>query len=367
VPRSASAAAAARAITRFAASFSLAQRLRSAGVQQLRECDRTSVCFSPERILVGPLQDLSDDLTATPADAHPDRHRLPPLLWLINLIVIIFPFAGLVLAIALLWGWGFSWVHLGLLLGMYLVSGFGITIGYHRLFTHKSFETNRWVKLTLGIFGSMAFEGPLLKWVAHHRKHHQHSDQHDDPHSPHLHGHGWLGMLRGLWHAHLGWIFIPDAPNLTRYIPDLSADRLLRAVSATFTIWAALGLLIPALLGGLLTMSWTGALLGFIWGGLARIFFVHHVTWSINSVCHMWGSRPFRSHDESRNNLIFGLLGLGEGWHNNHHAFPRSARHGLSWWQVDLSWYIIALMQRLGLAWNVRVPAAQMMEMKRAQ
>jgi stearoyl-CoA desaturase (delta-9 desaturase) len=163
----------------------------------------------------------------------------------------------------------------------------------------------------------------------------------------------------------MGWIFIPDAPDLNRYIPDLSADRMLRAVSSTFSIWATIGLLIPTVLGGVLTMSWTGALLGFIWGGLARIFFVHHMTWSINSICHMWGSRPFKSHDESRNNPIFGIIGLGEGWHNNHHAFPTSARHGLFWWQFDISWVVIRTMQMLGLVWNVRVPARQMMEMKR--
>jgi stearoyl-CoA desaturase (delta-9 desaturase) len=140
---------------------------------------------------------------------------------------------------------------------------------------------------------------------------------------------------------------------------------MLRAVSSTFSIWAALGLLIPTVLGGVITLSWTGALLGFIWGGVARIFFVHHMTWSINSICHMWGSRPFNSHDESRNNPIFGILGLGEGWHNNHHAFPTSARHGLFWWQFDSSWLIIRTMQLCGLVWNVRVPAPQVMAMKR--
>ena len=313
-----------------------------------------------------------DDVAAS--STHQDDHhehdhhhaeRLPMLLRLVNLIVIVFPFVGLVLGIVLLWGWGFTWVHLGLLLGMYLLTGFGITVGYHRYFTHKSFETNRVMKFVLAVLGSMAFEGPLLKWVAHHRKHHQHSDEAEDPHSPHLHGAGFVGMLKGLWHAHMGWIFIPDAPDLRRYIPDLSADRMLRAVSSTFTVWAAIGLLIPTILGGLLTTSWTGALLGLVWGGLARIFFVHHMTWSINSICHMWGSRPFTSHDESRNNPIFGILGLGEGWHNNHHAFPTSARHGLFWWQFDSSWVVIRTMQLFGLAWNVRVPARQLLDMKR--
>jgi stearoyl-CoA desaturase (delta-9 desaturase) len=288
------------------------------------------------------------------------------LVRLVNVTVIVTPFAGLLLAIVLLWGWGFSWVHLGLLVGMYLATGFGVTVGYHRLFTHRAFDTNRAMRLALAILGSMAFEGPLLKWVAHHRKHHQHSDQDEDPHSPHLHGQGLRGMIRGLWHAHIGWIFIPDAPNLQRYIRDLSRDRMLRAISSTFSIWAAIGLILPTVLGGLLTLSWSGALLGFIWGGLARIFFIHHITWSINSVCHMWGSRPFRSHDQSRNNIFFGFLGLGEGWHNNHHAFPTSARHGLFWWQLDASWLVIRLMGMTGLAWNLRQPAPHAMAMKRA-
>jgi stearoyl-CoA desaturase (delta-9 desaturase) len=248
---------------------------------------------------------------------------------------------------------------------MYLLSGLGITIGYHRFFTHRSFKTSPVMKGMLAIFGSMAVQGPLLKWVAHHRKHHQHSDEEHDPHSPHLHGQGLIGMLRGLWHAHLGWIFVPEAPNLHRYVPDLAPDRLVRRISSTFSVWVAIGLVLPALLGGLITLSWSGALLGFVWGGLVRIFLVHHVTWSINSVCHLWGSQPFRSHDHSRNNVVFGVLGLGEGWHNNHHAFPTSARHGLWWWQFDLSWIIIRAMALVGLVWDVRTPEPAAMASKR--
>ncbi len=285
--------------------------------------------------------------------------QLAPLhIRIASLFVILVPFAGLIAAIALLWGWGFSWVHCGLLLGMYLTTAVGVTVGYHRLFTHKSFETNVVVKCILAVLGSMAVEGPLLKWVAQHRKHHQHSDHEDDPHSPHLHGGGIAGIFRGLWHSHVGWIFEADGPNLQRYIVDLLPDRALRIISSLWTVWALIGLLIPTLLGGLLTWSWSGAALGLVWGGLARIFLVHHVTWSVNSVCHMWGARPFRSHDESRNNLVFGVLALGEGWHNNHHAFPTSARHGLRWWQIDLSYYLIRFLQLVGLAWHVRVPSS---------
>jgi stearoyl-CoA desaturase (delta-9 desaturase) len=239
---------------------------------------------------------------------------------------------------------------------MYLATGLGITVGYHRLFSHRSFDAPRPVAAVLAVLGSMAVEGPLLKWVATHRRHHQHSDRDEDPHSPHLHGGGLRGLFKGLWHAHVGWIFSPESPGLFRYVADLRKDRLLEWVSRMFPLWAALSLLVPALLGGLLTMTWKGALLGFLWGGLARICWVHHVTWSINSVCHLWGTQPFRSRDHSRNNFVCGVLALGEGWHNNHHAFPTSARHGLKWWQIDVSYWVIRCMECMGLAFNVRVP-----------
>ncbi len=273
-----------------------------------------------------------------------------------NLAGVVVPFLGLAVAGVLLWGWGFSWVHLGLLLGMYVLSALGITVGYHRLFTHRSFETYRPVQFVLGALGSMAAEGPLLRWVAFHRRHHQLSDTQDDPHTPHHQGNGFFGLIRGFWFAHLGWIFKPDPPNLSRYVRDLQQSALLRRVSALFPLWVALGLLIPAVLAGVLTGTWTGAVLGLIWGGLARIFLVHHVTWSVNSVCHLWGGRPYRSGDHSRNNFLFGILALGEGWHNNHHAFPTSARHGLRWWQVDVSYWVIRALNLLGLAWKIRLP-----------
>jgi len=275
---------------------------------------------------------------------------------LVNLAAVVLPFLGLVAAVVFAWGWGLDWLYLWIFGVMSLVTGVGITVGYHRLFTHRSFETYAAVRVALALFGSMAVQGPLLTWVANHRRHHQHSDDHDDPHSPHAYGGGVAGVLRGAWHAHAGWLFRPEAPGLSRYVGDLLADRPLTRVSGLFPLWVALGLLMPAVLGGLITMTWTGALLGFIWGGLARVFFVHHVTWSINSVCHLWGTRPFRSHDESRNNPVFGVLALGEGWHNNHHAFPTSARHGLRWWEFDASYLLIRGLELLGLAWRVKVP-----------
>lgn len=315
---------------------------------------------------MGPLVGFAD-----PKKPHHDADALaqkPSLaVQMVTLCVVVVPFIGLLTAIVLLWGRGFDGVQLGLMVAMYLVSGLGVTIGYHRLFTHRSFQTSPAMKVLLAISGSMAVQGPLLKWVAVHRQHHTHSDEPDDPHSPHLHGHGLAGMVSGLWHAHMGWLFAGEGPNLRRHVRDLASDRSLRIVDATFVLWAILGLVIPTVLGGLLTQSWTGALLGLLWGGLARVFVVHHVTWSINSVCHIWGAQPFDSHDHSRNNLIFGVLGLGEGWHNNHHAFPTSARHGLAWWQFDLSWLAIRFMERLGLVWNVRVPAATAMAQKRRE
>ena len=258
-----------------------------------------------------------------------------------NLTGVVLPFLGLVGVCITLWGWGFSWVDFGLLLGMYFFSAVGITVGYHRLFTHRSFETNRVVQFVLACLGSMAVEGPLLNWVAQHRRHHEYSDAPGDPHSPQLNGHGLRGLLRGIWHAHMGWFFEADAANLLDYVKDLRRSRSLRAASALFPVWACIGLLIPTAPGALLTGTWSGALCGLLWGGLARIFLVHHVTWSINSVCHVWGSRPYQTADSSRNNLLFGIFALGEGWHNNHHAFPTSARHGLRWWQIDVTYWVI--------------------------
>ena len=301
----------------------------------------------------------------TPAKTSTGTQRIDPdqresaillRIKLINIAAVVIPFAGVVAAFVLLWGIAFSWVHLAILGGMYLATAVGITVGYHRLFTHRSFKTSRPVTAILAVLGSMAVEGPVLQWVATHRRHHQHSDQDEDPHSPHLHGTGLRGMAYGMWHAHMGWLFRAPPGGMARYTRDLRKDKLMRWMNRLFPLWVFVGLLIPAVLGGLLTMSWTGVLLGFIWGGLVRVFLVHHVTWSINSVCHIWGSRPFRNHDESRNNAFFGVLGLGEGWHNNHHAFPTSARHGLRWWQLDASYMIIWTMSKVGLAWNLKTP-----------
>ncbi|MAT80397.1 MAG: acyl-CoA desaturase [Phycisphaerae bacterium] len=274
------------------------------------------------------------------------------------LISVVLPPLALITVMWLAWGTGFGILDLSLFAGMYLICGLGITIGFHRYFSHKSFECPRWVKWMLGITGSMACQGDLYWWCAVHRTHHQHSDEADDPHSPHV---GSGGRLRRFIYSHFGWLFRIEQPDQQRYVPDLKADRDLQIISKLFPFWVFLSLLIPTVLGGVLSGSWFGALTGFLWGGLVRIFFEHHVTWSVNSVCHIWGAQPYDSHDHSRNNAIVGVLALGEGWHNNHHAFPTSARHGLAWWQFDSSWIIIKMMSMVGMARALKTPSPERM------
>lgn len=290
--------------------------------------------------------DLSDP-TAAPIQAR-----------LATLAAITLPPAGLAAAAVLLWGRGFSWIDLGLLVGMYLVTAFGITAGFHRLFVHRSFAAPMPVKVGFAVAGSMAVQGDLITWVGVHRRHHRHSDTPADPHTPHHHGRGLAGWLRGCWHAHVGWLFDPPPADLGRYVKDLRRSPTLTRVSDLFLLWVTVGLVLPATLGGVIAGSWAGAVSGFVWGGLVRVLLVHHVTWSVNSACHLWGRRPYASGDHSRDNLVFGVLALGEGWHNSHHAFPTSARHGLRWWQPDASYWLIRGLWLVGLAWDVRRPSA---------
>lgn len=287
------------------------------------------------------------------------------LVRLVTLIAILLPLIGVIAAPFFTWGWGFHWSDLGLLLGMYFFTALGITVGFHRLFVHRSFETYMWIKFIWAVLGSMAVQGSLFQWVAMHRRHHQHSDTPEDPHSPQHGGEGILGLIRGFWHAHIGWFFMPDPPDLDRYIGDLKQSPTLTFASRFFPLWILIGLVIPAVLGGLITMSWAGVWTGLIWGGLVRIFLVHHVTWSVNSACHLWGLQPFGSDDMSRDNIVFGILAMGEGWHNTHHAFPTSARHGLRWWQIDVSYLVIRTMAFLGLAWNLKLPTKEAQEKAR--
>jgi stearoyl-CoA desaturase (Delta-9 desaturase) len=274
------------------------------------------------------------------------------------LLVTVVPLAGLVYAITTLWGQGISTVDFGLLVGFYFFTGLGITVGFHRLFTHQSFRAARSVRVLLAIAGSMAIQGSVIDWVAAHRRHHAYSDQAGDPHSPHVDVSGSaVGMLRGLWYAHLGWLFSPDVTIKETWAPDLLRDPATKAVSNAFGWLVLASFLAPAILGGLITMSWAGALSGFLWGGLVRIFLIHHITWSINSICHVFGTQPFDSHDEARNNAPMALIGFGEGWHNAHHAFPASARHGLRWWELDISYIVIRTLAYTRLVRDIKVPS----------
>ncbi len=268
-----------------------------------------------------------------------------------NIGAVIVPFAAFLAALPLLWNSLVGWTDLAILLGVYLATAFGVTIGYHRLLTHRAFETYRPLKYLLAIFGSMAVQGPVIGWVADHRKHHAHTDEEGDPHSPHV-GHG--SGLRGLYHAHMGWLF--DTHGMAeskRYARDLREDRGMRFINRHFLVWVALGLAIPFALGLGITGELTGGLTALFWAGLVRIFFVHHITWSINSICHFFGERRFDTDDRSTNVAWLALPSLGEAWHHNHHAFPRAATHGLRWWEIDISGLVIRGLRRVGLAWNV--------------
>jgi stearoyl-CoA desaturase (delta-9 desaturase) len=273
-----------------------------------------------------------------------------------------------VLALALvgwqLWAVALGWNDIFVLASMYVATGLGITVGFHRLFTHRSFKTTRPIRLALAALGSMAIEGPIVSWVADHRKHHAFSDRLGDPHSPHVeHGHGLKGALKGLVHAHVGWLFIhTHRGRKTRYAPDLMRDPDIAWIDRTFIWWANGGFLASFVLGFVYGgFNWRAGVTGMLWGGLVRVLLLHHATYSINSLCHYFGRRPFETGDESRNLGWLAPLSLGEAWHNAHHAFPTSARHGLDRWQLDISAAIIVALERLGLAWDVvRIDAAKL-------
>jgi stearoyl-CoA desaturase (Delta-9 desaturase) len=274
------------------------------------------------------------------------------------LLIVSVPIAGVVAALWYGYGRGVSAVDLWLFLGFYVATGLGITVGFHRLLTHQSFRAPTWVRVLFASLGSMAIQGAVIDWVATHRRHHAYTDVEGDPHSPHLDAEdGVVGMLRGLWHAHAGWLFTPDATVNETWAPDLLREEPMLRVHRAFPWFVLASFVAPAVLGGLITGTWLGALTGFLWGSLVRISLLHHVTWSINSICHVFGTRPFDSHDESRNNAVMALLGFGEGWHNAHHAFPASARHGLRWWELDVSYLVIRTLAVLRLARDIKLPS----------
>ena len=271
-----------------------------------------------------------------------------------NLIGVTVPFAGLFIALFLTWERLIGPRELAILAVMYVLSALGNSVGFHRLLTHRSFETFRPVKYVFAVLGSLAVQGPVIKWVASHRKHHAHADAEGDPHSPHGFGEGFRASVRGLFHSHVGWLLTSGhQADPRRYARDLIEDRGMVAISRAFPLIVAGGLLVPFALGYAWSGNLGGALAALVCGGLVRVFLYHHVTFSVNSVCHFFGSRRFATDDESTNVFWLALPSMGEAWHNNHHAFPRSATHGLRWWEVDPSALLIRSLRRVGLAWNV--------------
>src|SRR6478609_3127016 len=269
--------------------------------------------------------------------------------------VTVLPILALGLVAWQVWSELLGWSDLIVFAIMYIATGLGITVGFHRLFTHRSFKTGKAVRAILAALGSAAIEGPVISWVADHRKHHAYSDQPGDPHSPHVdHGHGLKGALRGLAHAHVGWLFIHTERGLkSRYAPDLIADPVVSFISRTFVLWVFVGLLAPFLLGWAIGGTLDAALTGLLWGGAVRMLVLHHSTYSINSLCHFFGRKRFKTPDESRNLAWLSFFTFGEAWHNNHHAFPTSYRHGMTRWQFDPSAGVIWMLEKCGLAWDV--------------
>jgi stearoyl-CoA desaturase (Delta-9 desaturase) len=269
--------------------------------------------------------------------------------------VSIVPFLALGVVGWQVWASLLHWSDIAVFAILYVFTGLGVTVGFHRLFTHRAFATKRWLRGLFAIAGSVAIEGPVISWVADHRKHHAFADQPGDPHSPHVdHGVGLRGALRGLAHAHMGWLFLHTQRGARkRYAPDLLADPVVRWVDRTFVVWALGGMGAAFALGWLIGGTFTAALTGLLWGGAVRLLVLHHVTYSINSLCHFFGSKRFDTGDESRNLAWLSILSFGEAWHNNHHAFPTSAAHGLRWWELDVSSLVIRGLERVGLAWDV--------------
>ncbi len=313
-----------------------------------------------------------EDGSETKSDktSRPDQGFLPPPATrsqkIMMLTAVIVPPAGCLAAMILLWQYGWmGWLYLAMVIAGWVITASGVTVGFHRLLSHRSFETYGWVKAVWAMIGALSVQGNPLVWCAVHRRHHERSDKIGDPHSPNLHGAGLRGMLKGLWHGQVGWLFSGfwSYPDLKRYIPDLLKQRSLVAVGNSYFLFVLFSLAIPTAIGYLLEGPF-GALLGFLWGGLVRVFLTHHITWSINSICHVFGQRPYESGDLSTNNFACGVLALGEGWHNNHHAFPSLAKFGFRWWQFDFSWWVIQTMRICGLAWNIKKPTPELLASK---
>jgi stearoyl-CoA desaturase (delta-9 desaturase) len=303
---------------------------------------------------------VSGDWSSAPAPILDGRRSVGEQTVVVVFMVV--PLLAVAAAVPLAWGWGLSWLDVAMAVVLYAVSGLGVTVGYHRHFTHKSFKARRGLRVALAVAAALALQGGVVDWVADHRRHHAFSDKEGDPHSPWLFGTGPLAVARGFWHSHMGWLFVRDRTNARRFAPDLLADRDVMAVDRLFMVLAVLSIGLPALVGGLVTWSLWGALTALFWAGLVRVALLHHVTWSINSICHMVGDRPFAARDRSANVWWLAVLSFGESWHNLHHADPTCARHGVKRGQVDISARLIRWFERLGWAYAVRWPTPRRLE-----
>jgi stearoyl-CoA desaturase (delta-9 desaturase) len=280
---------------------------------------------------------------------------------------VVLPFAAVLVAAPVAWGWGLSWLDVGLGLVMYVIGGFGIGAGFHRYLTHGSFKATRALRIVLTVAGSTALEGNPTQWVADHRRHHAFSDREGDPHSPWRFGESFWGLTKGLFYAHVGWLFHRELSNRERFAPDLVADKDIRLIDKLFVPIVIVSVALPAVVAGLVTWSWAGALSALFWAGLVRIAVLHHVTWSINSICHVYGERPFETRDGDRasNFWPLAILSFGESWHNLHHADPTCARHGVDRGQIDMNARLIWIFERFGWATNVRWPKRDRLDSKR--
>ena len=271
-------------------------------------------------------------------------------------VFVFVPMLALIAAVPLAWGWGLGWHDIVIAVLFYEISGLGISMGYHRYFTHGSFKAVRPFKIALGVAGTLAIEGPVLTWVADHRRHHKYSDREGDPHSPWRFGTDWKALIKGLIFAHIGWMFDANRTSQEKFCPDWLADRDIVRVSKSFSWLTAVSLLAPALIGGLWAWSWVGAVTAFFWASLVRVAFLHHVTWSINSICHTFGKEEFEVRDKSRNVNWLAILSFGESWLNLHHADPTCARHGVLKGQIDIAARLIWVAEKLGWVYDVRWP-----------
>lgn len=288
--------------------------------------------------------------------------------WVSQVVLFLFitlPLVALVAAVPVFWGWGLTWRDAIIAFVMYGLTGHGVTIGFHRYFTHRGFKAKRWLRVFLAVAGSMAIQGSVIQWVADHRRHHRFSDKDGDPHSPWRYGENLRALAKGFFYSHVGWLFDWQKTSEHRYAPELVADPDIRAVSRTFPLWVSVSMILPALVGGLWSWSWKGALTAFFWGSLVRVSLLHHVTFAINSVCHIRGRRPFRTRDRSQNVWWLAIPSFGESWHNFHHAEPTSARHGVGRLQLDSSALLIKLMEKLRLVSDVRWPDAGVIARRR--